>query len=96
MAESGATRYLRRNGWMKLYRSEAAFDALRQDLDLAREFGVPFEALDAAGLSAGPCGGPQGGLQASQRGQFSLELFAEGGTVVIGLPRQFPAGADRG
>jgi D-amino-acid dehydrogenase len=49
MAESGATRYLRRNGWMKLYRSEAAFDALRQDLDLAREFGVPFEALDAAG-----------------------------------------------
>lgn len=49
MTESGATGYLRRNGWMKLYRSEAAFDALRQDLDLAREFGVPFEALDAAG-----------------------------------------------
>jgi D-amino-acid dehydrogenase len=49
MMESGATRYLRKNGWMKLYRSEAAFEALRPDLDLAREFGVPFEALDAAG-----------------------------------------------
>jgi D-amino-acid dehydrogenase len=49
MLESGATRYLRRNGWIKLYRSEAAFEALRPDLALAREFGVPYEALDAAG-----------------------------------------------
>jgi D-amino-acid dehydrogenase len=49
MQESGATRYLRRNGWIKLYRSEAAFEALRPDLALAREFGVPYEALDAAG-----------------------------------------------
>jgi D-amino-acid dehydrogenase len=49
MLESGAARYLRRNGWMKLYRSEAAFEALRPDLALAREFGVPYEALDAAG-----------------------------------------------
>ncbi|MDP1910711.1 MAG: FAD-dependent oxidoreductase, partial [Hyphomicrobium sp.] len=49
MLESGATRYLRRNGWVKLYRSEAAFEALRPDLALAREFGVPYEALDAAG-----------------------------------------------
>lgn len=49
MLESGATRYLRKNGWMKLYRSEAAFEALRPDLELAREFGVPYEALDAAG-----------------------------------------------
>lgn len=49
MLESGATRYLRRNGWIKLYRSEAAFEALRSDLALAREFGVPYEALDTAG-----------------------------------------------
>jgi len=49
MLESGAARYLRRNGWMKLYRSEAAFETLRPDLALAREFGVPYEALDAAG-----------------------------------------------
>lgn len=49
MLESGAARYLRRNGWMKLYRSEAAFEALRPDFALAREFGVPYEALDTAG-----------------------------------------------
>jgi len=49
MLESGAARYLRRNGWIKLYRSEAAFEALRPDLELAREFGVPNEPLDAAG-----------------------------------------------
>ena len=49
MLESGAARYLRRNGWIKLYRSEAAFEALRPDLELAREFGVPNEPLDIAG-----------------------------------------------
>lgn len=49
LLESGAARYLRRNGWIKLYRSEAAFEALRPDLELAREFGVPNEPLDIAG-----------------------------------------------
>ncbi len=49
MLESGATRYLRRNGWMKLYRSESAFAALAPELELAREFGVPVETMDAAG-----------------------------------------------
>jgi D-amino-acid dehydrogenase len=49
MAESGATRYLRKTGWMKLYRDERAFEALQLEFDLAREFGLPLDALDAAG-----------------------------------------------
>ena len=52
MLESGATQYLRRNGWIKLYRDDAAFAALRKELDLAREFGVPVETLDADGARA--------------------------------------------
>ncbi|MBS0533496.1 MAG: FAD-binding oxidoreductase [Proteobacteria bacterium] len=49
MLESGATQYLRRNGWIKLYRSDAAFAALRKELDLAREFGIVVETMDADG-----------------------------------------------
>lgn len=49
MLESGATQYLRRTGWMKLYRSDAAFAGLTKDLALAREFGVPVETMDADG-----------------------------------------------
>jgi len=50
MEESGATRYLRKNGWLKLYRSERAVAALTREFDLAREFGLPFELLDAQGV----------------------------------------------
>jgi len=49
MLESGATQYLRRNGWIKLYRSDATFAGLRRELDLARELGVPVETMDADG-----------------------------------------------
>ncbi len=52
MQEAGATRYLRKNGWMKLYRSEDAFNVLRREFDLAQEFGLPLEQLDAAGAQA--------------------------------------------
>ena len=52
MAETGATRYLRKTGWMKLYRSERAFSALTPEFELAREFGLPLHALDAAGAQA--------------------------------------------
>ncbi|HEY5379922.1 MAG TPA: FAD-dependent oxidoreductase [Pseudolabrys sp.] len=50
MEESGATRYLRKTGWLKLYRSERAVAALAREFDLAREFGLPFEVLDAQGV----------------------------------------------
>ena len=49
MAEADATQYLRKTGWMKLYRSERAFAALKPEFDLAREFGLPLETFDAAG-----------------------------------------------
>ena len=49
MEEAGATHYLRKNGWMKLYRSERAFAALKPEFELAQEFGLPLEALDPAG-----------------------------------------------
>lgn len=49
MLESGATQYLRRTGWIKLYRSDAAFAGLAKELALAREFGVPCETMDADG-----------------------------------------------
>jgi D-amino-acid dehydrogenase len=52
MAESDATRYLRKTGWLKLYRSEASFAALQPEFDLAKEFGLPLQALDAAGVRA--------------------------------------------
>ncbi|HZL41026.1 MAG TPA: FAD-binding oxidoreductase [Pseudolabrys sp.] len=52
MAEAGATRFLRKTGWLKLYRDQRAFAALTREFDLAREFGLPFEVLDAQGVQA--------------------------------------------
>jgi D-amino-acid dehydrogenase len=52
MQESNATRYLRKTGWIKLYRSERKFDALKAEFELAGEFGLPFETLDAAAAQA--------------------------------------------
>ena len=50
MAEAGATRYLRKTGWLKVYRSERAFAALKREFDLAAEFGLPLRTLDAAAV----------------------------------------------
>ena len=52
MPEAGATRYLRKEGWLKLYRSEAAFAATARERELAAEFGLPHEALDRDGALA--------------------------------------------
>ncbi len=49
LQESGAPHYLRKTGWMKLYRSEQAFDGLALEFELAREYGLPVEKLDADG-----------------------------------------------
>jgi len=40
MTESGATHYLRKTGWLKLYRSEKSFAALEVEFELAAEFGL--------------------------------------------------------
>jgi len=46
MQEAGATRYLRKTGWLKLYRSEASFNKLRRELDVAASFGIPLDPID--------------------------------------------------
>lgn len=52
MMESGALKYLRRDGWISLYRTDAGFEAMREQADLAAELGVGFTRLDAAGVHA--------------------------------------------
>jgi D-amino-acid dehydrogenase len=49
LAESGATRFLRKQGWLKLYRRRHVFEALKSELALAQEFGIPYRALDTDG-----------------------------------------------
>src|SRR4029078_10532603 len=46
MAESGALRYLRKDGWLKLYRGDRSFSALKGELALAHEFGISYRVLD--------------------------------------------------
>jgi D-amino-acid dehydrogenase len=48
LAEAGATGYLRKEGWLKLYRSERGFFALKAELALADEFGIPYRPLTVA------------------------------------------------
>jgi D-amino-acid dehydrogenase len=47
MAEAGAEKYLRRNGWLKLFRKDESFAANARERDLAEKFGIPFKAMDA-------------------------------------------------
>jgi len=52
MAESGAVQYLRKTGWLKIYRNERSFAALQREFDLAAQFGLPLQALDTVGAQA--------------------------------------------
>jgi D-amino-acid dehydrogenase len=52
MEESGATRYLRKNGWVKVYRSDRAFVATKQERELGASFGIPLHVLDVDGVRA--------------------------------------------
>src|SRR5712691_8798269 len=52
LAEAGAERYLRKNGWLKLYRSERAFAATARERELATKYGLPHGVLDAEGALA--------------------------------------------
>jgi D-amino-acid dehydrogenase len=45
MAESGAGRYLRKDGWIKLYRSDAAFDETAREREVAETLGLRQRAL---------------------------------------------------
>jgi len=50
MAEAGAMGYLRKTGWLKVYRSEKSFSALAPEFDLAAKFALPLRSLDLAGV----------------------------------------------
>jgi D-amino-acid dehydrogenase len=52
LADAGAAGYLRREGWLKLYRSDAAFAAIGPELELAAEFGIACHRLDRDGARA--------------------------------------------
>jgi D-amino-acid dehydrogenase len=52
MAESDATRYLHKHGWLKLYRTNAAFEEAGRERDLAAEFNLPNVVLDRDGALA--------------------------------------------
>jgi D-amino-acid dehydrogenase len=49
LAEAGAERFLRKTGWLKLYRTDRGFEALKRELALAQEFGMSYRALDPDG-----------------------------------------------
>lgn len=108
MLESGATRYLRKEGWLKVYRSEVAFAATARERELAAEFGLPHEALDRAGaLALEPALAPQfvNGIywksSASVTNPLALtrayiaRFTALGGVVLTGDARTLHRAADR-
>jgi D-amino-acid dehydrogenase len=51
MAEAGVAHRLRDNGWLFLYRSQAAFDAAQPGRDVYRAFGIDTAALDGRKLA---------------------------------------------
>jgi D-amino-acid dehydrogenase len=52
MAESDALKYLRKTGWMTLYRSDAAYEGMKPQLEFGAQIGVAAQALDTAGALA--------------------------------------------
>lgn len=46
MLEANARRYLRKTGWLKLYRSARSFSALTTEFELAARYGIAQEVLD--------------------------------------------------
>jgi D-amino-acid dehydrogenase len=52
LEESGAMKYFRETGWMTLYRSNAAFEAMKPQLEFGAQIGVAAQALDTEGARA--------------------------------------------
>jgi D-amino-acid dehydrogenase len=52
MAEAGAQRYLRKNGWISIYRSKGALEALEAELRLGASLGIRVTQLDPEGARA--------------------------------------------
>jgi D-amino-acid dehydrogenase len=52
LKEAGGSHYLRKTGWLKVFRREKTFAGLKRELDLAGEFGLLLAPLDAEGAQA--------------------------------------------
>jgi D-amino-acid dehydrogenase len=52
MQESDAERYLRKDGWLTLFRTERGFEGIKPNLDLSAELGIPARVLDTAATLA--------------------------------------------
>jgi D-amino-acid dehydrogenase len=52
MTEAGATRYLRKTGWLKVYRGDKSFVGLAPEFEIAEKFGLPLRSLDTGGALA--------------------------------------------
>jgi D-amino-acid dehydrogenase len=50
--EAGASHFLRKTGWLKIFRNPSTFAGLRREFDIAAEFGLPLQPLDTAGAQA--------------------------------------------
>jgi D-amino-acid dehydrogenase len=50
LTEAGSTKYLRKNGWLKLYRYRESFERTGRERDLATKYGIPYRELDAGGV----------------------------------------------
>jgi D-amino-acid dehydrogenase len=50
--ESGAERYLRKDGWLTLFRTQRGFEGIKPNLDVSAELGIPANVLDTAGTLA--------------------------------------------
>lgn len=50
--ESGAERYLRKDGWLTLFRTERGFEGIKSNLEVSAELGIPARVLDTAGTLA--------------------------------------------
>src|SRR5205085_2618951 len=49
MKEAGALRYMRRDGWISIYRTDRAFQAVQPEVELGAELGVTTRPLDQDG-----------------------------------------------
>src|SRR5436305_12294889 len=49
LQDSGAMKYLRKTGWITIYRSDAAFEAMKPQLEFGAQIGVAAQTLDTDG-----------------------------------------------
>jgi D-amino-acid dehydrogenase len=52
LKEAGAEQYLRKNGWLKIYRTAEYYQKAQSDLDIIAKAGIQFQLLDQAGSLA--------------------------------------------